>query len=164
MDVDIPCLLAVQASKPLPDERKPVTVAWSWSWATEDGTNITELAEPGAADALADAKEALTAAKEALTAAKEALTAAKAASVAAARVAARNSWDRPEGAIWDEPKSAKGKAALEKAGIRSSEPELVVGVADKAAEQLLFEDGDVIVWLERRQLKLQETKKAGQPK
>ena len=161
MDVDIPWLLAVQASKPLPDERKPVTVSWSWSWATEDGTNITELPEPAAADALADA---LADAKEALTTVKEALTAAKAASVAAARVAARNSWDRPEGAIWDEPKSAKGKAALEKAGIRSSEPELVVEVADKAAERLLFEDGDVIVWLERRRLKLQETKKAGQPK
>lgn len=29
IDVDIPWLSAVQASKPLPDERKPVTVAWS---------------------------------------------------------------------------------------------------------------------------------------
>ena len=64
--------------------------------------------------------------------------------MAAAWIAAPNSWDGPEDAIWDEPKSAKGEAALEKAGVRSSEPELVVGVADKAAEQLLSVDRDVI--------------------
>ena len=34
-----------------------------------DGTQLTELAEPGVADALADAKEALTAAKAASVAA-----------------------------------------------------------------------------------------------